>query len=112
MTTADNQSESGSTKLIIDEFRFENAQVTVAMAGLPDAGRSASVPDVVLRDIGRQAGGISAAQAARQILEPLMRRSMEAGIGISRQQLENRAEEEPDKAMRKGREKLGELLRR
>ena len=105
-------SDSGNTKLIIDEFRFENAEVTASVAGLPGAGRSASVPDVVLRDIGRQDGGITAAQAARQILEPLMQRSMEAGIGVSRQQLENRAQEEADKAIDKGRKKLGEFLRR
>jgi hypothetical protein len=106
------QSDASSTKLIIDEFRFEDAQVSVALAGLPGGGRSAAVPNVVLRDIGRKDGGISPGQAARQILEPLMQRSMEAGIGISRQQLENRAKEEVDKAMEQGRKKLGDLLRR
>jgi len=107
-------SESGEepqTKLIIDEFRFEDAQVSVEISGVP-GGRSATVPDVVLRDIGRKSNGVTAAEAARQILEPLMQRSMEAGIGISREDLENRARDEADKALEKGREKLGEFLKR
>jgi hypothetical protein len=99
------------TKLIIDEFRFEDAQVSVAVTGLP-GGRSASVPDVVLRDIGRQSNGVTASEAARQILEPLVQQSMEAGISVSRQELENRANQEAEKALDQGRKKLGEFLQR
>jgi len=107
--------EGPDTKLIIDEFRFEDARVSVQLAGVP-GGRSATVPDVVLRDIGRKSNGVTAAEAARQILEPLVQRSMEAGIGVSREELEKRAREEAgkavDDAMEKGRRKLGEFLDR
>lgn len=108
---SDDTDDGPDTRLIIDEFRFEDAQVSVAMAGLP-GGRSATVPDVVLRDIGRKSNGVTASEAARQILEPLVQRSMEAGIGVSREELENRARQEAEDAMERGKEKLGEFLRR
>lgn len=108
-------SETTQPKLRIGEFRFEDASVSVSLPAA-NLNRTAKIPNVILRDIGKQGGGVTAAEAARQILEPLTRRALEASTGISKEELEQRARDEASKAMERGqerlKEKLGDFLKR
>lgn len=69
--------ETEGPRLVIREFRFTNAHVRVVSEKL--AGESsATLPDIVLKDIGRNGAGVTAAEATKQILAPLMRKTIEA----------------------------------
>jgi len=79
--------EGEEVRLVIKEFRFTNAKVRVVSEKL--AGESsATLPDIVLKDIGKKGSGVTAAEATRQILAPLMRKTIEAA---GRKILENEA---------------------
>lgn len=102
-------SDSVAPKLSIGEFRFEEASVSVSLPAA-NLSRTAKIPDVILRNIGSKSGGVTAAEAARQILEPLTRRALEASTGVSTEQLEQRARDEAGKALERGQERLKEKL--
>ena len=83
-TSATEKSEEVGTtsevRLIIDEFRFANAQASVDSDLLGQA--SVTIPDVELADIGRQSNGATVGQALHQLLAPIIRR---VGQEVARQ---------------------------
>jgi hypothetical protein len=72
---------AAGTKLIIDDFQFRNGEVSLALQGV--AERNAGIPDFTLTGVGRKSNGATAAEAAKQILDPLIRKSITAASGIS-----------------------------
>lgn len=86
-TTTEPEAEATTPRLVIKEFRFTNARVRVLSEKL--AGESsATLPDIVLKDIGKKGAGVTAAEATKQVLAPLMRKTIEAA---GRKILENEA---------------------
>ena len=83
-------SEEGGKKLIIDRFTLEAASASVS---IPDRGemREVELPTIVVRDVGRKSAGATGAEAARQLLEPVIARAMSAA---ATQSLKDRASEE------------------
>ena len=58
-------------KLIIDEFRFENAEAR-ALAPAFKLDKTLKIPPVVLRNLGAKQGGAAAADIANQIMRPVV----------------------------------------
>jgi hypothetical protein len=58
-------------KLIIDEFRFENAEAR-ALAPAFKLDKTLKLPPVVLKNLGAKQGGAAAADIANQILRPVV----------------------------------------
>lgn len=90
-------------KIIIDRFDFTNARVSVASDVLGDA--ELDIADVHLTDIGRKSDGVTAAQAAQQLLRPIAqaisRQLVAKGLGTDDLQAE---------AERRLREEVGEEI--
>ncbi|UCG71498.1 MAG: hypothetical protein JSV45_09510 [Chromatiales bacterium] len=96
---AETPEEAGGTetKLIIDDFQFLNGGVSVE---IPKVGeRNGKIPDIRLKGIGAKSNGATASEAAKQVLEPIIRQSISSVASISKEDLE-----------KMGREKLDETL--
>ena len=108
-------SDAGSTesssdvRLVIQEFRLSGAGVTVIQEQLGEP-LTLTLPDLVLRDIGRVGAGVTAEQAARQIAEPILDRARRAASDRLRQELEGRARDELDRQKDKALDRLGDKL--
>ncbi len=64
-------------RVVIERFALSDANASLSIADL-DEQRTVDVPDIVLTDIGRKSGGATAAEVARQVLEPVIRRTLQA----------------------------------
>jgi len=64
---------------------------------VPELGedRSLTLPKIVLTDIGQASGGATAAEVARQVLEPVLQKTLQSA---ATQSLKERAEGEIEKA--------------
>ena len=65
--------ESGGKKIVINEFIVRDAEVKLAMSmtGNKDINAKATVPNIHLRDIGKEEGGITPAAAFQHVLTAL-----------------------------------------
>ena len=90
-------------KIIIDRFDFTNARVSVTSDILGEA--ELDIADVHLTDLGRRSDGVTAAEAAQQLLRPIAqaisRQLVAKGLGTDDLQAE---------AQRRLREKAGEAI--
>lgn len=77
--TARSGGGSGGTqkKMIIDEFRFENAEARVLASAL-NLDKSVKVPPVVLKNLGARQGGAAAGDIANQMLRPIVESTVQA----------------------------------
>lgn len=64
-------------RVVVERFALTDASASVSAADLKEQ-RTVTVPDIVLTDIGRRSGGATGAELARQVLEPVIRRSLES----------------------------------
>lgn len=64
-------------KLIIDEFRFENAEARVLAPAL-NLDKSVKLPPVVLKNLGARQGGAAAGDIASQMLRPIVESTVQA----------------------------------
>jgi len=78
--------ESGDTgnsvKIIIEQFDFTNASTTASAPAL-DKVETIRIRDVRLQGIGRKTSGVTAAEAAEEILTPIIRQSVRAAAGVT-----------------------------
>lgn len=92
---AGNQAEAdtgGGRKLIIDRFVLEGASASVSVPEL-DEFREVSIPTIELSGIGRASNGATGAQVARQLLEPVIERTLRSA---ATQSVKDRAKEKVD----------------
>ena len=68
--------ESAGPKLVIKEFRFTNAEATLISEKLGQEVM-AGIPDIMLNDIGKEGNGVTAAEAAKQVLVPVIQQVIE-----------------------------------
>jgi len=87
--------DSEETTLVINEFVLAGTAMTILHDQLDDP-ISFVLPDIVLTNIGRVGAGVTAQQAAQQIIEPVAR-AQDAAIDKAKDELESRAREELDK---------------
>ena len=64
-------------RLIIDEFRFENAEAR-ALAPAFNLDKTLKVPPVVLKNLGAKQGGAAASDIANQIMRPIVDATVQA----------------------------------
>lgn len=65
-------------KLIIDQFAFTNAKTSLSSDLIGDT--SVQIPDINLSGIGRKTSGVTAQEAVKQLLRPILRSSTEAVV--------------------------------
>lgn len=91
-------------KIIIDKLDFTNARTSVVSDFLGNA--ELDIPDIYLTDIGRKSDGVTAGEAAKQVLRPITdavtKGLLAQGLGVD--DLKQRAEETVH-------EKIGEKLK-
>jgi uncharacterized protein involved in outer membrane biogenesis len=99
--------DSGGQRMIIDEFRFENAEAR-ALAPSLKLDKTLKLPPVVLRNLGAKQGGAEAADIANQILRPIVDATVQAAkkeyVAAQRGKLE-------DKARDKAKDQLDRLFK-
>ena len=69
------ESEAAGKKVIIDQFTLNGASASVSIPELNET-REVSLPSIVVRDIGRESNGATAAQVAEQILRPVVEKAI------------------------------------
>jgi hypothetical protein len=77
---AEPETEGQGTRVVIERFALTDANASLSVVDL-DEQRTLDVPDIVLTDIGGKSGGATATEVARQILEPVIRRTLESSAG-------------------------------
>lgn len=76
-------SSSGSRRLIVQELVIRNARAQATAAGLAGQSISTTLPDITLRDIGREQGGVTPAQLGHIVTKALTQRLV-ASLGFER----------------------------
>lgn len=96
-----------SKRLIIDEFRFENAEAR-ALAPAFKLDKTLKIPPVVLKNLGAKQGGAAAADLANQILRPIV----DATVGAAtREYVAAQRGKVEEKAKDKAKEELNKLFK-
>lgn len=89
--------EGSAARLIIDEFRFENAEVR-ALAPAFDVDKTLVLPPVVLKNLGAKQGGATASDIANQVLRPIVDAAIQAAtkeyLAAQRDKVGKKVEEE------------------
>lgn len=70
-------------KLIVDEFIIRNAHAQAASAALLGQSVSATLPDIVLKNLGRNEGGLTPAQLGDRVAKAISQRLL-ASLGFDR----------------------------
>jgi len=73
----DTQSDS-ETRFIVERFDFTNAKASVSSDVLGDL--SLTIPDIHLKGVGRESGGVVAAELAKQVMEPIYQQVSKAMV--------------------------------
>lgn len=97
-SAADKPGKSGSSpKLIIDDFRFTNAEVRVR-APAYELDKTLTLRSIQLKNLGAKQGGAGAADIASQILKPVVDEAVRAATS---EYLDSKRDELKDKATEK-----------
>jgi hypothetical protein len=98
-------------KMIIDKFAFTNAKTSLSSDLIGD--KSVEIPDINLSGIGRKSSGVTAQEAVKQLLQPILRSSTEAVVnaGIDVEGIKQGAMEKVNESVSKGLKGLTERLK-
>lgn len=95
-------------KIIINRFTLSDATAFVSVPQLEEE-QVLAVPTIVLTDIGRSSNGVTAAEAARQVLAPIMERALREAASQSLQdEVEEKLDEARDKLLDGLRDAIGD----
>jgi hypothetical protein len=75
---ATGEADAQGPEVIIERFTLGESRVQVRVPQLNES-REVTIPEIVVSDIGRASNGATASEVARQVLEPIIRRSLESG---------------------------------
>lgn len=92
--SGDGSGNGDGKKLRIDRFVLDGAELHVSAPDLAE-DRTVALPRIVLTDIGRASGGATVAEAATQILQPVLQKTLQSA---ATQSIRQRAEDEIEKA--------------
>ena len=88
----------GGKRMIIDEFRFENAEAR-ALAPALNLDKTLKLPPVVLKNLGAKQGGAAAGDIANQMLRPIVDSAVrEATREVAKAQRDKLGDKAKDKA--------------
>jgi hypothetical protein len=91
-------SGEGGKRMIIDEFRFENAEAR-ALAPALNLDKTLKLPPVVLKNLGAKQGGAAAGDIANQMLRPIIDSALrEATREVAKAQRDKLGDKAKDKA--------------
>lgn len=94
------------TQVIIERFALGESRVQVRLPQLNES-REVTIPQVVVSDIGRAGNGATAAEVAKQILEPVIRRALASGAAAGVQDaVRDKVDETKDRLTDSLRERL------
>ncbi len=94
--TVDTGGDNSDGRIIVDDFRFLNAGAYFSSPAL-GVEKTITIPNITLSGVGRKSSGVTASEAARQILKPIIQEAMQAAVDSS-----------VDDLKQQGREKLEE----
>jgi uncharacterized protein involved in outer membrane biogenesis len=100
-------SSGGGKRMIIDEFRFENAQAR-ALAPAFKLDKTLKLPPVVLKDLGAKQGGAAAADIANQVMRPIVDATVAAA---TREYVKAQRDKLGGQAKDKAKEELNKLFK-
>ena len=105
--TSQDSAGDGGKRMIIDEFRFENAEAR-ALAPSLKLDKTLKLPPVVLKNLGARQGGAAAADIANQILRPIV----DATVGAAtREYVRAQRGKVEQKAKDKAKDELNKLFK-
>ncbi len=74
------ESDESQTKVVIDRFSLKNCTVRVGATLLKGKAKTINLPDIELKDIGRKSAGITAVEAAAQVMNHVIGQASKAVI--------------------------------
>lgn len=89
-TEGEEAPEGEGPTLVIKEFRFTNAKARLISENLAQ-DVNVLIPDIVLHDIGSKGKGVTAREAAQQLLDPLIRQVLDGAQDQLMDQLKDKA---------------------
>lgn len=94
--------QASAMRVVIEQFHFSNGELRVLHEEL-GVDRTVPIPEFTLEGIGREGAGVTVAQAARRMLQPIIQRALEA----AREEALQRGRQQLEDAVREG---VGDLL--
>ena len=97
-------------KMIIDKFAFTNARTSLSSDLIGD--QNVEIPDINLTGIGRKSSGVTAEEAVKQLLQPILKSSTEAVVnaGIDVEGMKKGAMDKVNESVSKGLKGLTDAL--
>ena len=107
---AESESEAAAMKMIIDTFSFTNAKATLSSDLVGE--KTVTIPDIQLTGIGRESSGVTAQQAAKQLLNPILKAATDAAVreGLGVDDLKKSATEKLNESVGEGLKSLTDLV--
>ena len=109
--TEANADAESETKLVIDQVLIKGTKINLAASLLQGEGASLVVPDIELNDIGKDSGGASPADVAKEIFG-VLNQAVGKSIGkvLSKDQIKAALDNEVTKQLGDAKDKLGDKL--
>lgn len=103
------QTQGGGKRVTIDRLRVENAKVRVSAAVLKGESVTVPLPNLDLKDIGKEKGGegASLASVVEMVLKEVNRNAAKAVANIDLKELAEKAQKEAEKAKREAEGAVG-----
>lgn len=96
---SNNDSADSGKKLIINRFTLDGASASVSIPDI-DEVREVALPTVVVSDVGRATNGVTGAQVAQQLLQPVINQALKSvAVQGLRDQAAEKFEEVADKVL-------------
>jgi uncharacterized protein involved in outer membrane biogenesis len=108
----DAESDGGDTeetRMVIETFTFRGGRLTVIDDRL-DEDLTFEIPDVTVRDVGRVGAGETLSNVAAQLIDPVLRRALDAAQDQAKAKLEERVNQEIEDQKEKAVESLKKRL--
>ncbi|HXV76914.1 MAG TPA: hypothetical protein VD788_11425 [Candidatus Polarisedimenticolaceae bacterium] len=96
-------------RLVVEKFTFSGGKVTLIHDRL-DEDLTFEIPEVVVRDIGRVGAGETIEDVARQLLEPVLERTIDSAKDEVEQMVKQRLEQEVESRKQQALESLKDRL--
>lgn len=106
---ASDDDRTEETRMVIETFNFRGGRLTVIHDRL-DEDLTFEIPDVTVRDIGRVGAGETLSSVAAQLIEPVLRRALDAAQDQAKAMVEERVNQEIEDQTEKAVESLKKRL--
>lgn len=101
------ETKEGGKKVTIDRLLVQKANVNVSAAVLKGETVSVPIPDIELKDIGKESQGVSLAAVVERVLEEVNRKAAQAVAQVDLKGMAEKAQREAEKAQKEAEEAAG-----